>query len=78
MATQHTYIPMYDKRTGRRISPLVCPFAERDLENDECYSGNGKNRCKWFIRYEWCNEHSGCIHCTHPPVDARQLELFPL
>ena len=79
MATHHTYIPMYHHNgRGGRITPLICPFGVRDLEHDECYSGNGQNRCKWFVRYEWCNEHNGCIHCTHPPVDLQQLELFPL
>ena len=28
-----------------------CPFGIRDLNNDECYSGNGKNRCKY--KYDW-------------------------
>lgn len=79
--TVHNYIPQWDKR-GHYIAK--CPFGERDLtnHNDECYFGNwfgnGRNRCRWFVRYEWCNEHRGCIHCTHPPVDLQQLELFPL
>lgn len=29
-----------------------CPFAVRDLSQDECYSGNGQNRCKYFVKYD--------------------------
>ena len=49
-----------------------CPFGVRDLTQDECYSGNGKNRCKYFVRYDW-GEHSGCIVCTcdKPRTDDR-------
>lgn len=46
-----TRIPLYDKNTGRRIQEQ-CPFGERDLKTDECYSGMGKNRCPYFIKYE--------------------------
>ena len=41
-----------------------CPFGVRKLEHGEerCYYGNGKNRCKYFVRYDW-EEHYGCIAC---------------
>ena len=53
-----------------------CPFGIRDLNNDECYSGNGKNRCKYFVRYDWENFY-GCIVCNHPEKKKiEQLELF--
>lgn len=50
-----------------------CPFGERDLQTDECYSGNGKNRCPYFVRYDW-ETHPGCIACKHPPIN-HQLEF---
>lgn len=59
------YIPnKYDKTR--------CPFGVRDLTKDECYSGNGQNRCKYFVRYDW-GEHAGHIVCTcdKPRTDAR-------
>lgn len=53
-----------------------CPFGVRDLKNDECYSGNGKNRCKFFVRHDW-DKHYGCIACSHEPIKTNiQLELF--
>lgn len=57
-----TYIPIEDYK---------CPYGERTLENDEeeCYYGNGVDKCPYFIRYCWCDEHDGCIECTHPPVN---------
>ena len=58
-----TYVPMYDEH-NRRIDPLTCPFGVRDLANNECYSGNGQNRCKYFVKYDWESEHAGCIACT--------------
>ena len=52
-----------------------CPYGERDLQKDECYSGNGKNRCPYFVRYDWEN-HPGCIACNHPPKkEFEQLEF---
>ena len=63
-----TYVPL--KFALRRMGkPEVekCPFGERDLAKDECYSGGGQNKCPFFIRYEWCNEHDGCVACNHPP-----------
>ena len=69
-----TYVPTQHKR-GTKPEEVKCPFGERDLQTDECYSGGGHNRCPYFIRYEWCNEHNGCIACKHPPID-RQLNLF--
>ena len=68
----HTYVPLYPQ--GKRNPE--CPFGVRDLSRDECYSGNGRNRCRWFVRYEWGNKHDGCIHCTHPLIDVKQLSLF--
>lgn len=66
-----TYVPCIPG-THKRI----CPFGERDLDNDECYSGGGRNRCKYFIRYDW-DEHSGCVACTHPPIN-NEPTLFDL
>lgn len=72
-----TYVPTIHHKSHPKV--MVCPFGERDLQNDECYSGGGHNRCPYFIRYEWCNEHDGCVACTHPPKPkAVQLELFDL
>lgn len=63
-----------DEETGYFITPQVsCPFGVRDLSKDECYSGNGKNKCKYFVRYDW-GKHYGCVACTHPPKE-RQLEF---
>lgn len=49
-----TFIPI---EVSRKYNPATdmyddvtytpCPFGVRDLQNDECYSGNGKNRCKY-------------------------------
>ena len=53
-----------------------CPFGIRDLNNDECYSGAGHNRCKYFVRYDW-DKYYGCILCNHPEkINVVQLELF--
>jgi hypothetical protein len=52
-----------------------CPFSVRDLLNDECYSGNGVNRCKFFVRYDH-EKHEGCVACTHPPVEEQEPTLF--
>lgn len=58
------YIPqIYDNDLKQYVTE--CPFKVRDLKNDECYSGNGKNRCEWFVRYDW-EHHYGCIACSHP------------
>jgi len=48
-----------------------CPFAVRDLSQDECYSGNGQNRCKYFVRYDDGTD----IICNHPPK-PQQPSLF--
>ena len=67
-----TFVPMKDKSRHLR----ECPFKERDLTTDECYSGNGQNRCKYFVRYDW-ESHYGCIACTHPPLkESMQPSLF--
>ena len=63
-----------DEETGWFITPQVpCPFGVRDLSKDECYSGNGRNKCKYFVRYDW-EKHPGCVACTHPPKEI-QLEF---
>lgn len=49
-----------------------CPFGVRDLQTERCYYGMGKNRCQWFVRYDW-EEHAGCIACTHPE-ESKQSE----
>jgi hypothetical protein len=59
------YNPKTDCYDDVKYSP--CPFNVRDLQNDNCYDGNGKNRCKWFVRYDW-EKHAGCIVCKHPPL----------
>lgn len=43
-------IAMYDKDGKPR--QVRCPFDIRDLSKDECYSGNGQNRCKYFKKYD--------------------------
>ena len=60
-----TYVPT--QFAGIPKEQVQCPFGVRDLQNDECYSGNGQNRCPYFVRYEWCNEHNGHIACNHSP-----------
>lgn len=60
----------YDKVTYHQ-----CPFNERDLQNDKCYNGNGHNRCKYFVRYDW-GKYYGEVICNHPEVKAIQGELF--
>ena len=42
-----------------------CPFAVRDLNQDECYSGNGQNRCKYFVKYDDGTD----IICNYPPKE---------
>ncbi len=70
-----TYVPTVHHKSHPKV--MVCPFGERDLQNDECYSGNGRNRCPFFIRYDWSEEHSGCVACNHPPKPKYvQLSLF--
>lgn len=68
----------YNPETERwdKVTYAPCPFGVRDLQNDECYSGNGVNRCKYFVRYDW-GEHEGCIACSHPEKE-NQLTLFDL
>ena len=76
-----TRIPLYDKN-GDYKSDLQCPFGERDLRTDECYSGMGKNRCPYFVKYEHlfsdetpdgrCQSY---IVCTNKHKDT-QLTLF--
>lgn len=79
-----SYFKTWNEATRRRTEDGYfhtdhnqCPFGERDLLNDECYSGNGVNRCKYFVRYDW-NKHSGCVACSHPVPEKKcvQLELF--
>ena len=57
------YNPLTDRYDDVTYSP--CPFGLRKLEHgeDECYSGNGKNRYKYFMRYDW-EKHYGCIACS--------------
>ena len=71
----HTYIPIWERGYGGKQTQ--CPFGVRDLAGEDvCYSGNGQNKCRYFVRYEWCNAHNGCVNCTHPPIDVKQLTLF--
>jgi hypothetical protein len=46
-----------------RNNDARCPFGVRDLAADECYSGNGRNRCPYFVRYDW-EQHAGYIACN--------------
>lgn len=43
-------IAMYDNDGKPR--QVRCPFGIRDLSKDECYSGNGRNKCKYFKCYD--------------------------
>lgn len=64
-----------------RLRQVRCPFGIRDLSTDECYSGMGRNRCKFFERYahEWTDDYSGkCrsyIVCRGT-VDMLQQEIL--
>lgn len=77
-----TFFPIWNESTRcktedgfYRVDHNQCPFGERDLLDDECYSGNGVNKCHWFVRYDW-NKHCGCVACSHPHKTLKQLELF--
>lgn len=52
-----------------------CPFGIRDLQNDNCYDGNGKNKCQYFVRYDFTSG-TVCVVCNHKKVE--QLELFQI
>lgn len=70
------YIPTHHCKGGRPEDDR-CPYGVRDLQTEACYDGNGKNKCPYFVRYDWSKEHSGCIACTHPQKPKYvQLELF--
>lgn len=43
-------IAMYDNDGKAR--QVRCPFGIRDLSKDECYSGNGRNECRFFKKYD--------------------------
>lgn len=75
-----TQIPMLDGN-GQRMQ-VQCPFHERDLHNDHCYDGMGRNRCKYFVRYEHIlsgespdGRNHSYILCTNKHKDT-QLSLF--
>ncbi|MBO6100629.1 MAG: hypothetical protein J6P07_04785 [Spirochaetaceae bacterium] len=74
------FIPIEEGETKQREDGTFykertqCPFNVRDLKNDECYSGNGKNRCRWFIRYDW-DKHYGCIVCSHPLMTQQEFDF---
>lgn len=74
-----TYVELKSKWIdGELKRSTVCPFGVRDLSNDECYSGNGKNRCPYFVRYDW-DKHNNHIACNHPPLkksDDLEGQLF--
>lgn len=63
----------YIKIDMQNMSALRCPFNIRDLSKDECYSGNGQNRCPYFVKYDWESEHALCVQCTcdKPRIDER-------
>lgn len=78
----------YRDKYGKKLQ-VRCPFGKRDLTNDECYSGGGKNRCEFFIRYEHyfireltpngqkvsCASSIKCS-CKENKIDYNQLTLF--
>ena len=43
-------IAMYDNDGKPR--QVRCPFGIRDLSKYECYSGNSRNKCKFFKCYD--------------------------
>lgn len=54
------------------IAQNKCPFGERALDKgEECYYGNSIDKCHYFKRYYWCDEHTGTIECSHPPQLVR-------
>lgn len=66
------YIFMGD--TVEERAALQCPFGVRDLSlvdinepygkrHNRCYDGNGKNRCPYFVRYDW-EKYANHIVCT--------------
>lgn len=62
--SKFTYVPTRNTKGFSKDYVTVCPFKVRDLSTDVCYSGNGVNKCKFFVRYEWCTEHDGTIKCS--------------
>ena len=77
-----TFIPLEISRNYNPITKCYddvkytpCPFKERDLQKDECYSGNGKNKCRFFVRYDW-GKHYGCIACNHPKIKKSIQQEF--
>lgn len=64
----------YDEKLNHYVQKHKCPYGYRDLNNDECYSGNGVNRCKYFVKYDW-EKHYGLVACTHPINNVEQLEF---
>lgn len=64
-----TYVSLSDYKK------LQCPFGIRDLSpvdperpygvaHDRCYNGNGVNKCKYFVKYDFEGDNSPCIICT--------------
>lgn len=74
-----TYVELKTKWIdGELKRSTVCPFGVRDLSNDECYSGNGKNHCPYFVKYDW-DKHYNHIACNHQPLkksDDLEGQLF--
>jgi hypothetical protein len=60
---ERNYNPKTDCWDDVKYSP--CPFGLRKLEDgsERCYYGGGKDKCKYFVRYDW-GQHSGCIACS--------------
>lgn len=60
---ERKYNPETDRYDDVKYSP--CPFGLRKLEDgsERCYYGNGVDRCKYFVRYDW-DKHYGCIACS--------------
>ena len=74
MAKAH-YVPYCYDSNGHwvPVEKLKCPYGERDTE---CYNGNKKEMCPFFIRYEWGKkEYAGCVLCTHEEVIKKPTQL---
>ena len=55
-------IAMCDK--DGKLRQVRCPFGIRDLSEENCYDGMGRNRCKYFKKYEHnAEKHQSYIVC---------------
>lgn len=56
------------------VTYTPCPFGVRDLQHDECYSGNGNNRCKYFKRYDFEKKYTRIVCACDLPTSAETFE----